>query len=109
MLLFTVYWCSRVGDLHSFPTRRSSDLCVREREKVSHTCLLHLQAGHGAGGGRGDLFAGGRRRGDGVRGVAQRSEEHTSELRSPMYLVCRLLLEKKNHLPNCTDGAEYGD
>src|SRR5437879_7278706 len=25
-----------------------------------------------------------------------RSEEHTSELHSPMYLVCRLLLEKKN-------------
>src|SRR5437764_6962156 len=27
---------------------------------------------------------------------ASRSEEHTSELQSPMYLVCRLLLEKKN-------------
>src|SRR5437879_10908554 len=27
--------------------------------------------------------------------IAQRSEEHTSELQSPMYLVCRLLLEKK--------------
>src|SRR5437879_9039506 len=26
-----------------------------------------------------------------------RSEEHTSELQSPMYLVCRLLLEKNNH------------
>src|SRR5437762_9825911 len=26
---------------------------------------------------------------------AVRSEEHTSELQSPMYLVCRLLLEKK--------------
>jgi len=26
---------------------------------------------------------------------AMRSEEHTSELQSPMYLVCRLLLEKK--------------
>src|SRR5437762_4485846 len=26
---------------------------------------------------------------------AKRSEEHTSELQSPMYLVCRLLLEKK--------------
>src|SRR5437763_11838411 len=25
-----------------------------------------------------------------------RSEEHTSELQSPMYLVCRFLLEKKN-------------
>src|SRR5437762_8742063 len=27
-----------------------------------------------------------------------RSEEHTSELQSPMYLVCRLLLEKKNNI-----------
>src|SRR5437762_7269429 len=27
--------------------------------------------------------------------VGDRSEEHTSELQSPMYLVCRLLLEKK--------------
>src|SRR5437879_7962852 len=29
------------------------------------------------------------------RDNAERSEEHTSELQSPMYLVCRLLLEKK--------------
>src|SRR5437762_8164033 len=28
-----------------------------------------------------------------------RSEEHTSELQSPMYLVCRLLLEKKKASP----------
>src|SRR5437763_13992137 len=28
-------------------------------------------------------------------GKQKRSEEHTSELQSPMYLVCRLLLEKK--------------
>src|SRR5690348_18106669 len=26
-----------------------------------------------------------------------RSEEHTSELQSPVHLVCRLLLEKKKH------------
>src|SRR3712207_8822836 len=44
--------------------------------------------------------AGGRR---GVRGRAQRrrvrtrSEEHTSELQSRQYLVCRLLLEKKKN------------
>src|SRR6266487_6922654 len=31
---------------------------------------------------------------DGIRG-AMRSEEHTSELQSPVHLVCRLLLEKK--------------
>src|SRR3712207_7747270 len=30
------------------------------------------------------------------RGQDARSEEHTSELQSRQYLVCRLLLEKKN-------------
>src|SRR2546426_5198740 len=29
--------------------------------------------------------------------VAERSEEHTSELQSPCNLVCRLLLEKKKY------------
>src|SRR5947209_14108743 len=44
----------------------------------------------------------GRRRRDyaltrqGSRALAERSEEHTSELQSRQYLVCRLLLEKKN-------------
>src|SRR3712207_7868431 len=33
-------------------------------------------------------------------GLIPRSEEHTSELQSRQYLVCRLLLEKKNSL--CT-------
>src|SRR5437762_8991826 len=36
-----------------------------------------------------------RRDGD-RRDEHRRSEEHTSELQSPMYLVCRPLLEKKN-------------
>src|SRR3712207_7709577 len=31
-----------------------------------------------------------------VKNVVERSEEHTSELQSRQYLVCRLLLEKKN-------------
>src|SRR3712207_7677829 len=31
-----------------------------------------------------------------VKGMLPRSEEHTSELQSRQYLVCRLLLEKKN-------------
>src|SRR2546425_6196273 len=30
-------------------------------------------------------------------GIPVRSEEHTSELQSLAYLVCRLLLEKKKH------------
>src|SRR5437764_10552846 len=33
-----------------------------------------------------------------------RSEEHTSELQSPMYIVCRLLLEKKE---STRDVAEH--
>src|SRR3712207_9064152 len=31
----------------------------------------------------------------GTKAMMQRSEEHTSELQSRQYLVCRLLLEKK--------------
>src|SRR5258707_10865281 len=31
----------------------------------------------------------------------RRSEEHTSELQSRQYLVCRLLLEKKNNRRSC--------
>src|SRR5476649_1173601 len=33
-----------------------------------------------------------------ARGIASRSEEHTSELQSHSDLVCRILLEKKNAL-----------
>src|SRR5258707_7685802 len=36
-------------------------------------------------------------------GVRTRSEEHTSELQSRQYLVCRLLLEKKTHEPVSSD------
>src|SRR3712207_8835741 len=43
--------------------------------------------------GRDDRVAAGAR----VAGGVARSEEHTSELQSRQYLVCRLLLEKKNH------------
>src|SRR3712207_8829212 len=45
--------------------------------------------------------------GEGVRRrLKDRSEEHTSELQSRQYLVCRLLLEKKNNTNkpfNCTN------
>src|SRR3712207_7251881 len=40
-----------------------------------------------------------------VHHLVDRSEEHTSELQSRQYLVCRLLLEKKkiqSHTPPCT-------
>src|SRR3712207_8356707 len=36
-----------------------------------------------------------------------RSEEHTSELQSRQYLVCRLLLEKKKHLHPDHTHAEH--
>src|SRR3712207_7833977 len=38
-----------------------------------------------------------------MEGLIERSEEHTSELQSRQYLVCRLLLEKKKkHDIKCT-------
>src|SRR3712207_7930192 len=38
--------------------------------------------------------------------LGRRSEEHTSELQSRQYLVCRLLLEKKNDGPR-TANAQW--
>src|SRR5687767_15674486 len=46
--------------------------------------------------------AGNRRVVEGRRFPASRSEEHTSELQSLAYLVCRLLLEKKNFRDRAT-------
>src|SRR6202011_6421251 len=40
--------------------------------------------------------------------LAIRSEEHTSELQSPMYLVCRLLLEKKTYQGHAEAPAHKG-
>src|SRR5947209_13062871 len=72
----------------------------RSQQMVHHA--LQLRVGRGDGGG---LDAGPRPRQVGAqrRGRAaafdfpraRRSEEHTSELQSRQYLVCRLLLEKK--------------
>src|SRR3712207_8379932 len=44
----------------------------------------------------GDVFE--RVRAEYVEEVTDRSEEHTSELQSRQYLVCRLLLEKKKKI-----------
>src|SRR5258707_7523998 len=41
---------------------------------------------------------------DNRRQVKPRSEEHTSELQSRQYLVCRLLLEKKKKTSTRTSG-----
>src|SRR5438876_8987033 len=64
----------------------------------------------GAGARRGDRIrpgAGAAAVAAGPRGLVERSEEHTSELQSPVHLVCRLLLEKKktNHPPMCWTGV----
>src|SRR5437870_11454250 len=72
-------------DLHSFPTRRSSDLFAsatvhhpfESRLKSKTACTPSTLYSTTA-------FA------------RERSEEHTSELQSRGHLVCRLLLEKKN-------------
>src|SRR5207244_13628844 len=71
--------------LHSFPTRRSSDL-GRQRARTIFGERAPARMQHI------DDVAWRRRRPLGH----DRSEEHTSELQSPDHLVCRLLLEKKN-------------
>src|SRR5437660_1580404 len=67
--------CGIHPDLHSFPTRRSSD-------------LVDVKLGHPPPSTRDPLRA----------ARATRSEEHTSELQSRGHLVCRLLLEKKKSI-----------
>src|SRR2546422_6974219 len=60
--------------------------------------LAHLRRGRddlGAARERADLRAAGEL--EEVMVDVGRSEEHTSELQSRLHLVCRLLLEKKNH------------
>src|SRR5438876_1607959 len=54
----------------------------------------HRPGRGGRQGGRGERRGGVGRGGGGAR-RGPRSEEHTSELQSPVHLVCRLLLEKK--------------
>src|SRR5690606_41493113 len=68
--------------LHSFPTRRSSDLS--QTGDFVDSVLGEFEL---------DPF--GREKGDVLpyQGVLGRSEEHTSELQSRENLVCRLLLE----------------
>src|SRR3712207_8260614 len=70
----------------------------RERRARAHPGGPGLRvAGRPAVGGHG-LRAHVRRLLAARREAGRRSEEHTSELQSRQYLVCRLLLEKKNPL-----------
>src|SRR5947209_17204928 len=69
-----------------FPTRRSSDLDAGQ----GHDAPVHFLRRP-----IDDLAR--LRHGNAARKIIdERSEEHTSELQSPQYLVCRLLPEKKN-------------
>src|SRR5205823_14860710 len=82
--------------LHSFPTRRSSDLKVDFRvnldaalPKLMVTDIKRLQ----------QIIKNLLSNAFKFTHVGNvRSEEHTSELQSLAYLVCRLLLEKKKNL-----------
>src|SRR5438034_6390994 len=74
-------------DLHSFPTRRSSDL-GRTPARAGPTARASVGSGRAV-----------RARGPDPTDARARSEEHTSELQSHSEIVCRLLLEKKNTLP----------
>src|SRR5690606_41368468 len=95
-------------DLHSFPTRRSSDLEFGEagREQVSDRIgrcgMIEVEQNGGVGahliGGGGDIIPCADR-----PDIAVRSEEHTSELQSRENLVCRLLLEKKKQIGRLED------
>src|SRR5438045_4921140 len=94
MLLFYCYRDHR--DLHSFPTRRSSDLTGSARRAARgrpsstgsasvatyNACPLHCRPSTAC------------------CAWVLRSEEHTSELQSLRHLVCRLLLEKKKKNKN---------
>src|SRR5699024_12430871 len=95
LLSFFFIYCSLpLRVLHSFPTRRSSDLVVTYRHAIRNAILPvvsflgPLVASILTGSFIVEkIFA--------IPGKIDRSEEHTSELQSRFDLVCRLLLEKK--------------
>src|SRR5947209_14098758 len=91
MFCFFFYLYCDPHNLHSFPTRRSSDLEQQpDLDPVALDCYLaHLVVPH-----EHSMFRDVHKVPPGAL-VTWRSEEHTSELQSRQYLVCRLLLEKK--------------
>src|SRR5262249_60389629 len=93
-------------DLHSFPTRRSSDLRAIDRgRKLEDEWNAKLEAyakAYPELAAEWRQWASGKLPEDWQSAMPAfpanlRSEEHTSELQSLTNLVCRLLLEKKNH------------
>src|SRR3712207_7054539 len=81
-----------------FPTRRSSDLAFGERQSGHRNSKYKSAEQFFAAQPHGSVM--GKMAFDTSRAIdflqRLRSEEHTSELQSRQYLVCRLLLEKKN-------------
>src|SRR3712207_7961646 len=75
-----------------FRSRRRLPVDRHERPGAVHDG--RRPAGRRARRAAGPVAAGGARADRGLR-RGRRSEEHTSELQSRQYLVCRLLLEKK--------------
>src|SRR5438034_7371633 len=101
-LCFSTYGGRRA--LHSFPTRRSSDLTLPDQVAGMKGLAAKYPwididragiYGH-SGGGYATADAMFRYPDFFKVGISERSEEHTSELQSHSDLVCRLLLEKKN-------------
>src|SRR5690242_21368971 len=89
-------------ELHSFPTRRSSDLKTRKRTTKKAMMLMMRKEKVGEEEKnqekREEKKKKAKKEKVGVLvsvAVVVRSEEHTSELQSHVNLVCRLLLEKK--------------
>src|SRR5437868_12085700 len=84
-------------DLHSFPTRRSSDLNHLGQDRLSGGSPRREKREQQQG--QKDAAAhyrpNCRRLEKWCVAFKRRSEEHTSELQSRFDLVCRLLLEKK--------------
>src|SRR5690606_40570660 len=93
--VLSVVSCAAVPrDLHSFPTRRSSDLSGDSAPAPAPAPPWRAPGQLRRGAHRCETAPGPS--GPGYPPDRYRSEEHTSELQSRENLVCRLLLEKKN-------------
>src|SRR5690606_42102595 len=103
-LLF-LYRCGPHRDLHSFPTRRSSDLRpspvprppLKLRSKIRGSSSGGIPSPSSPTSTTTELTPGLVWMVTVPAPCTSRSEEHTSELQSRENLVCRLLLEKKKN------------